>query len=143
MRYSSSVHGPWKQAPGVVLQPAPAGAWDNFVTNPSLYFFPNGTALMAYRGGPCLDRAKGCDAHNCAMAAASSWDSQFQRLGSNPAWEQQTEDPGIFRDERGNFHILSHLFAGGPGGHSYSADGVTWHFAGQVSKYSVLAGVEM
>ena len=43
--------GPWKVRPGVVLEPAPLTAWDSFVTNPSLYFFPNGTALLAYRCG--------------------------------------------------------------------------------------------
>ena len=50
MRYAQSVKGPWKTAPGVILEPGPPGTWDDFVTNPSLYFFPNGTGILAYRG---------------------------------------------------------------------------------------------
>ena len=41
------------------------------------------------------------------------------------------EDPGIFRDARGNFHILTHDFADPTGGHAFSADGLNWTFAGQ------------
>lgn len=51
MLYSDKITGPWKRRPGVILEPAPADRWDSFVTNPSLFFFPNGSALLAYRGG--------------------------------------------------------------------------------------------
>ena len=37
---------------------------------------------------------------------SDSWDKPFKRIGTQPAWTNQTEDPGIFRDKRGNFHIL-------------------------------------
>ena len=40
------------------------------------------------------------------------------------------EDPGIFRDERGNFHMLTHDFAQPTGGHAFSTDGLNWTFAG-------------
>lgn len=41
------------------------------------------------------------------------------------------EDPGLFVDTRGNFHILTHNFASsGPGGHAFSKDGLSWTFAG-------------
>ena len=53
MIYSDKITGPWKQHPGVILEPVALDKWDSFVTNPSIYFYPNGTALLAYRGGPC------------------------------------------------------------------------------------------
>lgn len=40
MLYSDKITGPWKQHPGVILEPASLDKWDSFVTNPSLYFFP-------------------------------------------------------------------------------------------------------
>lgn len=40
MLYSDKITGPWKQHPGVIIEPAPLDKWDSFVTNPSLYFFP-------------------------------------------------------------------------------------------------------
>lgn len=138
MRYSKSVLGPWTLATAVSLEPGPTGSWDDFVTNPSIYFFPNGTGLMAYRGGPCLSRKDSCNAHHCAIATASSWNLPFHRIGDQPAWSEQTEDPGIFRDARGNFHALTHLFDGGPGGHSFSEDGLSWTFAGQAYDFEVI-----
>ena len=47
------------------------------------------------------------------------------------AWPNQTEDPGIFRDARGNFHIIGHSLKNDfPGGHSFSRDGLSWTFSG-------------
>ena len=37
---------------------------------------------------------------------------------------------GIFRDKRGNFHILGHWFKNSKGGHAFSRDGLHWTFAG-------------
>jgi hypothetical protein len=43
------------------------------------------------------------------------------------------------QDARGNFHVLSHAAWGapGPGGHSFSADGRSWTFAGQAYGYDL------
>ena len=74
-----------------------------------------------------------------AMAFAPRWDAPFVRLSPGPVWMNRTEDPGLFRDARGNFHILSHAAWGapGPGGHSFSADGRHWHFAGRAYGFEV------
>jgi len=144
MLYSDSIKGPWKQRPGVILEPGANGTWDSFVTNPSIFFFPNGSALMAYRGGPCLKgKENWCDFHKIGMAFAPSWDAEFKRIGTAPVFENQTEDPGIFRDARGHFHILGHYFGkdghgAGPGGHAFSEDGITWHFAGQAYDFDIV-----
>ena len=64
-----------------------------------------------------------CNAHHVAFATAPSWDAPFKRIGTAPAWVNQTEDPGIFRDKRGNFHVLGHWFHNGKGGHAFSREG--------------------
>lgn len=122
MRYAKSVNGPWTQLPGRVVEPGPPGSWDDFITNPSIFFFPNGTGLMAYRGGPTQEQ--GHDYWRVGMAVTDRWDKPFQRVGDAPAFTTMSEDPGIFRDQRGNFHMITHLLkgcpnkaCGGPGGH--------------------------
>ena len=151
MLYSDSMNGPWKQRAGVVLEPSAANAWDSFVTNPSLYFFPNGSAIMVYRGGPCMPKKsdphpktdRPCDGHHVAIATAPSWKGPFTRVDTpgvdGPyAWPNQTEDPGIFRDARGNFHIIGHSLKNSfPGGHSFSRDGLSWTFAGSAYGFDV------
>ena len=142
MLYSDKITGPWKQHPGVILEPSSLDKWDSFVTNPSLYFFDkcvsnmpivkisgqpvrpvcmitcdcvyarvclcfthcSGSALLAYRGGPCglnwPNSTKGhpipetwCNKHQVAVATSPSWDQPFKRVGTAPAWTNQTEDP--------------------------------------------------
>jgi hypothetical protein len=147
MLYSDSVEGPWKHRMTPVLEPGPATAWDGYVTNPSLYVYPNGSVLLAYRGGPCPIPKGGkkdtvCNAHRVSVAFAERWDGEYKRMRTAPAFTEQNEDPGIFRDKRGNFHMITHYFAKektcgeghtcqGPGGHAFSANGLDWEFAGQ------------
>jgi hypothetical protein len=99
------------------------------------YFFPNGSALMLYRGGPCGISYKNgtkawCDKHQIGIATAPSWNGTFTRRSLSPVFSNQTEDPGLFRDARGNFHMLGHWFHNGMGGHAFSKDGLEWTFAG-------------
>ena len=135
-RYSKSVKGPWTRLPGVTVEPGRPGSWDDFITNPSVFFYPNGTGLMAYRGGPTQEQ--GHDYWRIGMAVTDRWDRPFKRVGDAPAFTIMSEDPGIFRDVRGNFHMITHLLkgcpnkaCGGPGGHFYSPNGLDWSFAGQ------------
>ena len=63
---------------------------------------------------------------------APSWRGPYTRVSDQPAFPIQNEDPGLFADQRGNFHMLTHYFGPhGPGGHAFSADGLQWTFAGQ------------
>ena len=58
-------------------------------------------------------------------------------IDCRPAFPILNEDPGIFRDARGNFHILTHYFGrDGPGGHAFSRDGIWWTFAGQAYDFT-------
>ena len=55
---------------------------------------------------------------------APSWEGPYTRAAEDPAFAIQNEDPGLFVDQRGNFHMLTHYFGpDGPGGHAFSADG--------------------
>jgi hypothetical protein len=106
------------------------GKWDAFVTNPSVHIFPNGTVLMAYRGG--------WNPWHVGIAVAPSWKDPFVRVSDDPAFPIINEDPGIFQDASGNFHILTHYFGpDGPGGHAFSRDGVLWKFAGTAYNFSL------
>ena len=137
--HSKSVKGPWTQLPGVVVEPGAPGSWDDFITNPSVFFFPNGTGLMAYRGGPTQELpVRSHDFWKIGMAVTDGWDKPFKRVGAAPISTTMSEDPGIFQDHRGNFHLITHLLkgcpnkaCGGPGGHFYSPNGLDWTFAGQ------------
>ena len=102
MLYSDSVEGPWKHRTTPVLEPGPAAAWDGYVTNPSMFVFPNGSVLLAYRGGPCPIPKGGnstvlCNAHRVNVAVAERWDGVYKRLGSVPAFITQNDrGPGDF-----------------------------------------------
>lgn len=102
----------------------------------------NGTGLMAYRGGPTQEQ--GHDYWKVGMALTDRWDKPFERRGA-PISTTMSEDPGIFRDHRGNFHLITHLLkgcpnkaCGGPGGHFFSVDGLDWQFAGQAYDFEVV-----
>jgi|EP01048_Picozoa_sp_COSAG05_P008137 hypothetical protein len=95
---SKSANGPWTLHPGEILAPMPGSCassgncspWDAFVTNPSVYIFPNGTALMAYRGG--------WNPWHVGIAVAPSIFGPFVRVGNGlPAFDVVNEDPGLFR----------------------------------------------
>ena len=123
LSHASSASGPWVTLPAPALSGRP-GKWDAFVTNPSVHVFANGTVLMAYRGG--------WSPWHVGLAVAPSWRGPYRRVSDEPAFAVQNEDPGLFVDQRGNFHMLTHYFGPrGPGGHAFSRDGLSWTFAGQ------------
>jgi hypothetical protein len=66
--------------------------------------------------------------HHTSLTTAQG---PFERVSDEPVFPDINEDPGLFVDTRGNFHILTHDFANPTGGHAYSEDGLIWKFAGQ------------
>lgn len=128
LSYAKSPEGPWTTLANPILTGRP-GKWDYFVTNPSVYFFKNGTVLMAYRGG--------WSPWHVGIAVATSWKDPFERVSDTYAFPDINEDPGLFRDTRGNFHILTHYFTQAPGGHAFSKDGLSWKFAGQAYNHTI------
>jgi len=127
LSYSSSIYGPWTTLPDPILV-GRDGQWDAFVTNPSVYLFKNGTVLLAYRGG--------WHPWHVGIAVAPSWKGPYVRTSSTPVFDDINEDPGLFRDARGNFHMLTHYFTT-TGGHAFSRDGLSWTFAGSAYGHEV------
>jgi hypothetical protein len=107
------------------------GAWDADATNPSALVLSNGTVILAYRGCP----------ENCAnsgvselisIAAAPGPYGPYSRItpGSQPIFSNPNEDPHVWQDARGNWHLLMHSlekgggWGGGPrvGRHAFAHD---------------------
>jgi hypothetical protein len=83
--------------------------WDADVTNPSpfpLYSSGNHTAsiLLAYRD--CLYNCNGAELLN--LATAPGLKGPYTKISPNPILENGNEDPFLWRDKRGNYHMLLH-----------------------------------
>eukprot|EP00729_Bicosta_minor_P009536 gene9536-33631_t len=89
----------------------------------------NGTMTMWYRAtattsSPCSDESIGVQ--YCASATSKCGG------GVNPVYTHTSEDPSVFVDKRGNYHMLVNALPGGcnpklqQGGHAWSRDGVNW-----------------
>ena len=99
LSYSESINGPWNTLPDPILK-GREGSWDSFVTNPSAYIFDNGTVLLAYRGG--------WSPWHIGIAVAPTWKGPYIIKSDQPVFKDINEDPGLFRDARGNFHMFTH-----------------------------------
>jgi hypothetical protein len=123
---SESLHGPWRPAPNVPT-----------VNNPCPYFFDNGTTLLFDRNtvrwassvdytGTWQQRTTIVD---IPFINGSSWNN-----GSSANGTDRPEDPGVWRDKRGNFHMLFNANSGHVtcpsgkpcGGHTWSTNGLDW-----------------
>jgi hypothetical protein len=120
---------------GEILSTGGKGAWDETVTNPSAFVVEDTAAdessiLLAYRGCPY-----NCHPHPpygpemISIASASSHAGPYKRMGDGPLFKNENEDPFIWRDKRGNYHMLLHSleadggFGDGPkvGRHAYAS----------------------
>ncbi|OKL62224.1 hypothetical protein UA08_02151 [Talaromyces atroroseus] len=86
------------------------GTWDSDTTNPSV--FPLWSAndrtheiLMAYRG--CIWNC-GDGLEQIGVAVAASFPGPYIRAHDHPIFPDNTEDPFVWSDKRGNFHMLVH-----------------------------------
>jgi hypothetical protein len=128
--------GPWTSFAnnsGLVIN-YPAGSWATSSTNPAPFIFENGTTLLFYRADQC-PKTWGALAPACiGVAIADSWEGPYTSLFDQPITHPEGEDPSVFRDPRGNFHMLTNVntyharcAAGVPcGGHAWSKDALTW-----------------
>ncbi|ATY65351.1 Glycosyl hydrolase family five-bladed beta-propellor domain [Cordyceps militaris] len=117
---------------GQVFQGKDSGDWDADVTNPSafpLHEAGNSTSaiLLAYRG--CPYDCRGREQVNIAVAAGGHR-GPYTRVQPDPLFPQANEDPFVWRDKRGHWHMLTHSlaadggFADGPsvGRHAYARE---------------------
>jgi hypothetical protein len=134
---ADALDGPWTRAfnnTGVFINFT--GSWTTYLAgNPAPLIFPNGSAILFFTATPCPPNS-GALAPNCIAAAyADSWDGPYSMRGaSHPITYPESEDPFVFRDVRGNFHLLTNVntcharFPAGVagGGHAWSRDGVVF-----------------
>jgi len=117
-------NGPWTS----LGRKNPTAPWATGTTNPGLLVYPNGTALMAYRGNAAAI-ASFANNEFLGVATASTWKSDYFSIDNKaPIVSHIGEDPYIYQDKRGNYHIVYHDMQGADrGGHAYSRDLVTWY----------------
>jgi hypothetical protein len=113
MHHSASLHGPWTAS---TTSPGSCGM-------PTAGFHPNGTLFVICGNGRALVRA-------------NQWDGEWTHL-SPLAPPSGWEDPTLYFDGRGNWHIIYHVYALRPfaahaeiySGHAFSVDGWSWTFS--------------
>ena len=66
--------------------------------------------LLAYRGCPY-----NCGPEMLNLAFAKHYSGPYHRLHSHPIFDDYNEDPFLWRDKRGHFHMLTHSLEDGGG----------------------------
>jgi hypothetical protein len=138
---AKSLVGPWNTSVNIsatVNQPPGvdnATYWAWHKSNPAPFIFPNGSALVFFSSQNCPPGWPGALAPACiGMATAPHWKGPYTAVGTTPITSPESEDPSVFRDPRGNFHLLTninnchkHCAAGvACGGHAHSRNGLDW-----------------
>lgn len=104
---SSSLLGPWtawNNDTGVYVT-FPPGSWCSSIDNPAPFIFENGTTLLYFRSETC-PAGWGALAPACiGVARADTWQGPYESLFVNPITHPEGEDPAVWRDPRGNFHM--------------------------------------
>ena len=116
LHHAKTPAGPWRPA----LGPRSCGM-------PTAAFHPNGTLYVICGNGERI------------VAAEGNWSSGSWRdvHGSNWSRPHLWEDPSLWFDRHGHWHVIFHVYHLDPyaahneaySGHAYSEDGVLWHFS--------------
>lgn len=123
VHYSDSPAGPWLA--GTADTPMPPGI---NCENPAPLLLPNGSIAVFCHGPGIRLWLSGTDQPVRFIATE----------GSYPIPHTVWEDPSVYLDSRGNWHLLSHVYptntsswlqyADIVAGHAFSRDGIDWHF---------------
>jgi len=98
--------------------------------NPGPMLNKNGSMTMWYRDAANLAQPR-CSTESIGVQYCASKNATCQG-GHDPVFQHTAEDPSVFVDHRGNWHMLVNAFPGGcnpklqQGGHAWSKDGVVW-----------------
>ena len=112
--YSRSVWGPWTPFGHNVLAGGGAGAWDEGVVNMAPFPRADGSVLLGYRGTDAKHDEK------LGIAVGGNWSGPYRSLSrAGPIVNASGEDPYVWVDPRGHFHMLFHSFAA-TGGHAFA-----------------------
>ncbi|KAL7930142.1 hypothetical protein V8C35DRAFT_313667 [Trichoderma chlorosporum] len=146
---------------GQVMQGDNTSDWDADLTNPTafpLYSSSCGRAEATANGGQCPGHTaamllvyRGCPV-NCGgselinvAVSESGFEGPYTKIESQPIFSNPNEDPFVWRDKRGNFHLLMHSlesdggFGWGPqvGRHAYAANYTgPWTFGNRTLAFS-------
>jgi len=127
LNYASSVNGTWTAFGKAILTGGGTGTWDQGVTNPGPWMYPNGSVLLAYRGKDSNSKEL------LGVAFAETWKGPYTRLRTTPIFETDgAEDPFLWQDVDDKYHLLFNdkwEDSVGVGGHAYSSDGINWVFS--------------
>ena len=106
--------------------------------NPGPLIGPAGNMTMWYRASAPIHGGKGqptnpsaCSDESIGVSYCATPDTLCAG-GHNPVYAHTAEDPSVFIDHRGHYHMLVNALPGGcnpklqQGGHAWSRDGVTW-----------------
>jgi len=148
VRSASSLNGPW--SPGgemKIIHPdsfaKPSKQW---TTNPAPWV--QGSEVWFPYRNPAGYWTDGGSSERMGMAKGSSAMGPFHDLTPEaPIFPFDIEDPYLWIDARGNFHMLTHKRddsvpspeRGGSVGHMYSQDGVQWHASANSPVADVIA----
>ncbi len=116
LAWSTSLRGPWREK--VVLPydaTGNASAWNCENNNPTATILRNGTVLLVYRADACATSSGGGAGGGEALgvAVAEHWNGTFVRRSGAPIVSPLNgtgdhEDPFLWQDARGNFHLITH-----------------------------------
>ena len=138
VRSAPELAGPWTlvDAGGIHLNATGTWADANGANggNPAVVIFPNGTTLLYFTATPCPP-GWGAVAPNCiGLARADNWSGPYTVIAPEPITRPESEDAAVFKDPRGNYHMLTNVGTyhircaiGEPcGGHAWSRDALAW-----------------
>jgi beta-xylosidase len=137
---ADSLYGPWKRSDQPLLEPGPAGAWDDHcTTNPSFVKHPNGKYWLYYKSwntdeyknasGPVRGNRK------YGIAVADAIEGPYTKYAGNPIIDfssrgenRQMEDAFVWIED-GKFKMLARdmgIFSYQTGLYLESLDGLKW-----------------
>ena len=145
LAWSQTVTGPWFSK---IILPFNASGnstdWNCENNNPTATILRNGTILMVYRANSCKQSSgggAGAGGEALGVAVASHWNGTYHRRSHpliTPANDTgYHEDPFLWQDHRGSFHLLTHnqnthnrcgskVAGSSCGAHLFSMDSYTW-----------------
>ncbi|KAL7954142.1 hypothetical protein V8C34DRAFT_320206 [Trichoderma compactum] len=127
---------------GQVMQGDNTSDWDADLTNPTafpLYSSSCGRAESTADGGHCPGHTA------MLLVYQSGYEGPYKKIESQPIFDDANEDPFVWRDKRGNFHMLLHSlepaggFGWGPqvGRHAYARNYTgPWTFGNRTLAFS-------
>ena len=138
IKTAPTIYGPWSNSSHVGVVPGHQDpSWfeqrGKTFTNPAPMILPNRSVIVAYRAN-CQSKTPPCGGEHVSLATADSIRGPFIDSRAQPLIQQWSEDPYLWTDERGYYHMLMHSPSGklasgqgkSVGAHAFSRDALVW-----------------